>query len=407
MERVPTESDFARLRGLVGAGSTLSRDDASLFADVTGDALVELMRIAASRRDRLFGSTLTFSPKVFLPVTNLCRNRCDYCSFRKSPGDDGEWTMSPEQVIDVLDRGREQGCTEALLCLGDTPETGFREYRSLLRTFGHDRTTDYLVWIAERALERGLLPHTNAGVLDRGDLVRLRDVNVSLGLMLENVSERLCEKGMPHHKAPDKRPHKRIGMTREAGELRIPFTSGLLIGIGETREERLDTLFVIRDLHREHGHVGEVIVQNFRARPGIVMEDSPEPAPEELARTIALARLVLDADVHVQAPPNLNDGSLRLMIESGIDDFGGISPVTPDFINPLHPWPHLDRLASGCAALGSTLRPRLATYDRHLDDPAFVAPAMRALVDAAREGLVRSRFQPESRGEVFAREVAE
>ncbi len=389
-------------------GAPLAAHDAYALAEVRGGELERLMAAAAARRDALFGRDLTFSPKVFLPVTNLCRNRCDYCSFRKSPGDAGEWTMTPEQVLDVLDRGAEQGCFEALLCLGDTPETGFGEYRALLRTFGHDRTVDYLHWVAERALERGLLAHTNAGILARDDMARLREVNVSLGLMLENVSERLCAKGMPHHKAPDKRPHKRIAMTREAGELGIPFTSGLLIGIGETPTERVDTLLAIRDLHREHGHIGEVIVQNFRARPGIAMEDSPEPGEAELARTIALARLVLDDDVHVQAPPNLNSDALHTLLASGIDDFGGISPVTPDFINPLHPWPHLARLGEGCADAGFRLRARLGAYPRHLDQARFVAPSMREAVRSARERLARSRWNAPSRTETVepTREVA-
>lgn len=367
--------------------SRLGRADAEAFVDLDLDGIAELAEQARAQRDALFGRVITYSPKVFLPVTNLCRNRCDYCSFRRSPGDPGEWTMAPDEVREVLDAGREHGCFEALLCLGDTPETGFGEYRSLLRSYGHERTVDYLDWVAREALERGLLPHTNAGILLREDMARLRRVNVSLGLMLENVSERLCEKGMPHHKAPDKRPKKRIAMTREAGELGIPFTSGLLIGIGETRAERLDTLFAIRDLHREHGHVGEVIVQNFRARPGIAMEDSPEPAPHELAWTLAAARLVLDPDVHVQAPPNLNADSLRLLLDAGLDDFGGISPVTPDFINPRHPWPHLERLGDALAAEGFELRPRLAAYPVHLDDPRFVDEAMAPYVTAARSRL--------------------
>lgn len=393
----------ARTDGPLGAA------EAHALAGVQGDDLRRLMELAASRRDRLFGRDLTFSPKVFLPVTNLCRNRCDYCSFRKSPGDPGEWTMSPDQVLDVLDRGAEQGCFEALLCLGDTPETGFGEYRALLRTYGHDRTVDYLQWVAERARERGLLAHTNAGILAREDMARLREVNVSLGLMLENVSERLCQKGMPHHKAPDKRPHKRIAMTREAGELGIPFTSGLLIGIGETPAERVDTLLAIRELHRAHRHIGEVIVQNFRARPGIAMEDSPEPDELELARTIALARLVLDDDVHVQAPPNLNAGALDTLLASGIDDFGGISPVTPDFINPLHPWPHLARLGEACADRGFRLRARLGAYPHHLDDERFVAPSMTESVHRARMRLAESRWNAPSSGDAneLTREVAE
>ena len=340
-----------------------------------------LCAAARVRRDRAWGQTLTFSPKVFLPITNLCRNRCDYCSFRRSPGDPGEWTMSPEEIRSWLHRAREQGCIEALFCLGDTPETGFREYRALLRSWGHERTVDYLRWAAEEALAAGLLPHTNAGILSREDMVALRPVNVSLGLMLENVSDRLCEKGMPHHRAPDKRPAKRIQMTREAGELQIPFTSGLLIGIGETLEERVDTILTIRHLQRQYGHIGEVIVQNFRSHPDTPMGFATEPTPDELAATIALARLILDDGVSVQAPPNLNPASTATLIQAGINDFGGISPVSPDYINPQHPWPFLARLREACEAEGFRLEPRLPVYPSHLDTPGFVDASLRPRID--------------------------
>ena len=356
----------------------VSDEDAYRLSELQTGALCEAAR---ARRDRAWGTILTFSPKVFLPITNLCRNRCDYCSFRRSPGDPGEWTMSPEQIRSWLRRAREQGCIEALFCLGDTPETGFGEYRALLRSWGHERTVDYLRWAAEEALAAGLLPHTNAGLLSRDDMIGLRPVNVSLGLMLENVSDRLCEKGMPHHRAPDKRPHKRIQMTREAGELCIPFTSGLLIGIGETVEERVDTILTIRRLQREYGHIGEVIVQNFRSHPDTPMGFATEPTPEELAATIALARLILDDDVSVQAPPNLNPASTATLIRSGINDFGGISPVSPDYINPQHPWPYFDRLREACRAEGFRLEPRLPVYPSHLDAVGFVDPSLRPRID--------------------------
>ncbi len=358
--------------------------DAYRLADFSTAALCEAARV---RRDRAWGKTLTFSPKVFLPITNLCRNRCDYCSFRRSPGDPGEWTMSPSEIEAWLTRARKQGCIEALFCLGDTPETGFREYRALLRSWGHERTVDYLRWAAERALAEGLLPHTNAGILSRDDMVELRPVNASLGLMLETVAERLCEKGMPHHKAPDKRPARRIQMTREAGELRIPFTSGLLIGIGETLEERVDTLLAIRGLQREYGHIQEVIVQNFRAHPSTPMGAIPEPTEDELAAAIALARLILDDDVSVQAPPNLSPASTRTLIDAGINDFGGISPVSPDYINPLHPWPHVEELGEACGAAGFGLRARLPLYPSHLDADGFVDPSLRSRVDELQTGL--------------------
>ena len=355
-----------------------SESDARQLSELAAAALCEA---ACARRDRVWGRTLTYSPKVFLPITNLCRNRCDYCSFRRSPGDPGEWTMSPDEIRTWLHRAQEQGCIEALLCLGDTPETGFAEYRALLRSWGHDRTVDYLRWAAEEALSAGLLPHTNAGILSREDMIALRPVNVSLGLMLENVSERLCDKGMPHHRAPDKRPEKRIGMTREAGELQIPFTSGLLIGIGETVEERVDTILTIRRLHREYGHIAEVIVQNFRSHPDTPMGLAVEPGPEELAATVALSRLILDDDVSVQAPPNLNPASISTLIRAGINDFGGISPLSPDYINPQHPWPYLERLREACEAKGFRLEPRLPIYPGHLDAPGFVDASLRPRVD--------------------------
>lgn len=352
--------------------------DAYGLSQLDAEALCEA---ACVRRDRVWGKSLTFSPKVFLPVTNLCRNRCDYCSFRRSPGDPGEWTMTPDEIRSWLHRARGQGCIEALFCLGDTPETGFGQYRALLRSWGHERTVDYLRWAAEEALAAGLLPHTNAGILARDDMIALRPVNASLGLMLENVSDRLCEKGMPHHRAPDKRPAKRIQMTREAGELRIPFTSGLLIGIGETVEERVDTLLTIRRLHRAYGHIGEVIIQNFRSNPDTPMGLAAEPTSDALAATIALARLLLDDDVSVQAPPNLNPASTATLVQAGINDFGGISPVSPDYINPQHPWPYLDRLREACEAEGFRLEPRLPVYPSHLEAPDFIDASLRPRID--------------------------
>ncbi len=374
------------LRTLTEASAAPVPDDqVYAVARLGTDALCEAAR---ARRDRAWGAVLTYSPKVFLPVTNLCRNQCDYCSFRRSPGDPGEWTMSPDEVRHALSAGKEQGCIEALFCLGDTPETGFQDYRALLRSWGHDSTVDYLHWAAEQAMAAGLLPHTNAGILSRADMVQLRPVNASLGLMLETVSERLCKKGMPHHKAPDKRPAKRLQMTREAGELRIPFTSGLLIGIGETADERVDTLLAIRSLQREYGHIQEIIVQNFRANPSTPMGSSPEPSERELAHTVALARLVLDDEVSVQAPPNLSPASTAALIHAGINDFGGISPVTPDYINPGHPWPHVAALAEACLGEGFELRPRLPIYPTYLRRPEFVDEKIRPQAEAIESGLV-------------------
>jgi FO synthase len=357
-------------------GVPLSDDEALALGAAEGE-LAEAIRAAArSARDALFGRTVTYSAKVFLPLTNLCRNHCAYCSFRRSPGEDGEWTMTPEQIEERLASAREAGCAEALFCLGDKPEKAFSAYRRTLASFGHSSTVEYLHWGATLALGYGLLPHTNAGLLGEADMLRLKEANVSLGLMLECVSERLCAPGMPHHRAPDKRPDKRLAMIAAAGRLRIPFTTGILVGIGETRRERIESLLAIRRLHRESRHVQEVIVQNFRAVPGIPMQHAPEPGEDEIALTIAMARLILDADVSLQAPPNLNPVAAEVLLASGLNDFGGISPVTPDYINPRHPWPHIDALGEACARAGFSLRPRAPIYDRFVERPGFLHPAL-------------------------------
>lgn len=379
------------------SGDALTDEEALTFADLPGGELGALLEAASAVRDRHFGRRITYSPKVFLPLTNLCRNHCDYCSFRRSPGQDGAWTMSPDEVKSWLERGRELGCAEALFCLGDTPETAFSAYRRTLGDFGHDSTVSYLHWAGRLALDLGLLPHTNAGILTLEDMARLKEVNVSLGLMLENISPRLCLPGMPHHRAPDKRPARRMTMLAQAGQLRIPFTTGILIGIGETRRERVESLLAIRRVHREHGHIQEIIVQNFRTQPGIPMHGAPEPGDYEIAHSVALARLILAPEVSVQAPPNLNPDATRLLLEAGIDDFGGISPVTPDYINPGHPWPHVDALAEACARAGHTLWPRLCIYERFLARPGFLMPALLPAVRAVGQRLARATTPVETR----------
>ena len=369
----------------------LSDDEALAIADSTGGLAAEIRAAAASVRDALFGRVVTYSPKVFLPLTNLCRNHCDYCSFRRSPGDPGEWTMTPTEIEEQLVRARELGCAEALFCLGDKPEKAFSAYRRTLASLGQTSTVEYLHWAGSMALSHGLLPHTNAGLLTDADMTRLKEVNVSLGLMLECSSPRLCEPGMPHHRAPDKRPDRRLAMIDAAGRLRIPFTTGILVGIGETRRERVESLLAIRRAHRAHGHIQEVIVQNFRAVPGVPMEHAPEPDDDEVTLAVAMARLILDGDVSLQAPPNLNPASAEALLGAGLNDFGGISPVTPDYINPRHPWPHLDALGEACAHAGFVLRPRASIYDRYVErsgflDSRLLAPARAVQARLATEG---------------------
>lgn len=375
-------------------GERLPDEAALALAEVSGDGLAAMLEAACARRDRAWGRGVTFSPKVFLPVTNLCRNRCDYCAFRRSAGDAGEWTMTPDEIDAVLAAGSERGCTEALLCLGDKPDGAFRSYRETLRSFGHADTVDYLVWASERALGHGLLPHTNAGVLTRGDMERLAPLNVSLGLMLESTSERLCQPGMVHHRAPDKRPARRLRMLEEAGELAIPFTTGVLIGIGETRRERVETLLAIRASHDRHGHVQEVIVQNFTPHPETPLAGAEAPTDDDMAQAVALARLVLDPEVSVQSPPNLNPTRTALLLGAGINDFGGVSPVTRDYINPDQPWPELAALGEACARAGHPLSPRLAVYPDFVERPGFVHPTLRPHIEAAHRRLDRTRFVP-------------
>lgn len=343
------------------------------------DEMESLLAQAGSLRDRSKANTVTYSRKVFLPVTNLCRDRCSYCTFRKDPDDPDAWTMSPDEIAHVLERGHRQGCKEALMCLGDKPELAFAQYRQTLAGFGHRTTVEYVYRACEIALEFGLLPHTNAGVLTREEMKLLKPVNASLGLMLENVSPRLSLRGMPHFSAPDKDPRVRIKMLIEAGELSIPFTTGILVGIGETREERVDSLIAIREIHERFGHIQEVIIQNFRAKPDTRMAEAEEPDGLEVARTVATARLVLGGEMNIQAPPNLSPNDHRLLLRAGINDWGGISPVTQDYINPEAAWPQIDILAKTCCDEGFKLRERLAIYPEYIGKPQFLEPALKPL----------------------------
>lgn len=340
----------------------------------------DLFPLACEMRDSSHGKVLTYSPKVFLPVTNLCRDRCSYCTFRKGPKDAGAHTMRLNEIAETVKRGAAMGCHEALLCLGDRPETVFPSYRKLLGSFGVETTVDYLVQVSQTCLDHGMLPHTNAGVLSREEMLKLRPLNVSQGLMLENVSPRLCAVGGPHESAPDKKPEVRLRMLREAGESRIPFTTGLLVGIGETIEERVETLLAIRDLHQEFGHIQEVIVQIFRAKGDTKMADFPEISDLELFRTVAVARLLL-GEMSVQAPPNLTPQGHRGLIQAGINDWGGISPLTQDFINPEAPWPHLEELKHLCQEEGFELKPRLPVYPQYLKGDDWVDPILRPYLE--------------------------
>ena len=383
-EYAPAHLDAVAERVLQGAPLGLA--DAYTLVRGDDDALPGLLAVAGALRDRGKGRVVTYSRKVFLPITNLCRDRCTYCTFRKDPGEPGAWTMTRDEIVDWVTAARRQGCKEALMCLGDRPETAFPEYRATLRDLGHDSTIGYVREACEIALELGILPHTNAGLLTAEEMRLLRPVNASLGLMLENVSPRLRAAGMPHQYAPDKEPARRVAMMAEAGRQQIPFTTGILLGIGETPEERVDSLFAIADLHAAYGHIQEVIIQNFRGKIGTPMADAPEPTAGDVARTVAIARLLLGPDINIQAPPNLSPDAHRLLLRAGINDWGGISPVSRDYVNPEAAWPMIPALARTCAEEGFTLRERLAIYPEYIG-PRFLDPALAGLVDRLAEGI--------------------
>ena len=370
----------AALEGAL-AGRPLD-DAAALHLLSLPDALTPpLLAVAGHVRTQRKGRTVTYSPKVFLPITNLCLDRCSYCTFRHDPDEPAAWTMLPEDVRGCARAGRALGCIEALMCLGDKPERAYRSYRQTLAVLGHASTVDYVAACCAIALDEDMLPHTNAGLLSGAEMERLRPLNVSLGLMLESVSPRLRQRGEAHQQAPDKDPALRLAMIETAGKLRIPFTTGILLGIGETLAERVDSLRAIGALHAGYGHIQEIIIQNFRAKPTTRMAAAPEPSSLDTARTIAVARLMLP-DVNIQAPPNLSPYDHRLFLAAGINDWGGISPLTLDYVNPEAPWPQVQTLARTCADEGFTLAPRLPIYPEYVEQSDFLDPSLHARVAA-------------------------
>jgi FO synthase len=349
----------------------MSAEAAYRWIRATDDELPELLACARQLRDVFKPDrVITYSRKVFIPLTNLCRDYCGYCTFRRDPGQPGARTMSPEEVLAVAKQGDSVGCTEALFSLGDKPELLFREMRQSLRVLGFRSTLQYLEAMCELVLrETRLLPHPNPGLMSGEWIARLAAVAPSLGLMLETTNEGLLAPGAAHDNAPDKAPSKRLRTIEEAGKQGVPFTTGILVGIGESPEDRVTALLAIRDLQRRYGHVQEVIIQNFRRKPDIPMRNCPEPARGEMLRTIAVARLLMP-EMNIQAPPNLSDPNYEELIDAGINDWGGVSPLTPDFINPERPWPHLEELEARTLAKGFELRQRLPVY------PEFVLPRL-------------------------------
>jgi FO synthase len=327
----------------------------------------ELLSAAAAIRDRFWGDNVTYSRKVFVPLTNMCRDTCGYCTFVKHPSDPQARIMTPDQVLQVAKKGIQNGCKELLFSLGEKPELRYESAKISLAKLGYESMTHYLADMCALVLEEtNLLPHVNAGTLSDDEIELLKPVSASMGMMLETVSRRLIRKGMPHHGCPDKTPLQRLRTLERTGAKNVPFTTGLLIGIGETWEERIDALNAINASHRRHRHIQEVIIQNFQRKPDIAMAHHPEPYLEDMLRTIAVARIILDPEISLQAPPNLHQRHISYL-KAGINDWGGISPVTIDFINPQHEWPEIINLYESCASVGFKLLERLTVYPRFIN----------------------------------------
>lgn len=375
-----------------GASGRIEDDEALRLVEI--DDLPSLLAVACDIRNAGYGSVVTYSRKVFIPLTQLCRDVCHYCTFAHPPRRGEQAYLTVDEAVAVAEAGQAAGCTEALLTLGDKPELRYRTAREELAALGHATTLSYLREVAAAIFARtGLFPHLNPGLMEAAALAALRPVSASMGIMLETTSARLSARGGPHFGSPDKEPAARLTTIERAGEAAVPFTSGLLIGIGETRLERIEAMLALRAAHERHGHIQEIIVQNFRAKPGTRMADAPEPSTEDHLWTIAVARLIFGPAMSIQAPPNLAaPGELGRMIAAGINDWGGVSPVTSDYVNPEAPWPPLKVLEAATEAAGKSLGQRLPIYPAYLKDgDRWLAPELRVAalrrVDAA--GLVR------------------
>jgi FO synthase len=401
-----SEAAIGRALARAADGEPLGQSEATALLHARGDDLAALLGLAARTRDAGLDvagrpGVITYSKKVFIPLTRLCRDRCGYCTFATVPGRLESLYLSPEQVLEIARQGAALGCKEALFTLGDRPEARWRQAREWLDARGYQDTLAYVRAMAILVLEEtGLLPHLNPGVMNEQDFQRLKPVAPSMGMMLETTAERLfTERGAPHFGSPDKDPKVRLQVLEDAGRARVPFTTGILIGLGETPAERVDAIFALQRVSREHNGIQEVIVQNFRAKPDTKMRDTPDAELADLAATIAVTRLVLGAGARIQAPPNLVGEQYQLILDAGIDDWGGVSPLTPDHVNPERPWPQIDELAQATKNGGFTLRERLTIYPPYQQAPWLdprVAAHVAALADPA-SGLADESALPQGR----------
>ena len=380
------------------SGRPIADEAAWALVGADEEDLSAMCRTAAGMRDTGKGRTVSFSPKVFIPLTHMCRDFCGYCIFRKTPEQaGGTLYMTPEQVLDVVRAGQRLGCTEALFTLGERPELRYPEARDWLSHRGFKTTLEYLVYVNRLVVEEtSLLPHANPGTMSKREMEALQPYNPSMGLMLESTSPALHGPGGPHEFAPSKRPRVRLRTIELAGELRLPFTTGILVGIGETRADRIESLLAIRELQSGYGHVQEVIVQNFRAKPNTAMQDTLDADTAEFLWSVAAARIILGPDSNVQVPPNLSADNYRIYLDAGINDWGGVSPLTIDFVNPEAPWPALAQLKEQTEAAGFQLRPRLPVYPEYfMTTGEYLSEGLRDRVRALADddGYVRGGIQ--------------
>ena len=389
---------------LLVESSSRRLDDEEILSLASFDDTRSLMSVAGAIRDAGHQNTVSYSRKVFIPLTHLCRDVCHYCTFAQVPRKLKAPYLTPDEVLKIAQDGARAGCKEALFTLGDKPELRYKAARNGLKELKQESTLSYLRDMSQMVLdETGLFPHLNPGLMAADELAEMRKVSISMGIMLESASDRLTEKGMPHYGSPDKVPARRLETLKLAGEAKVPFTSGILIGIGETRFERIESLLALRNANEPHGHIQEIIIQNFRAKAETLMVDAPEPDMNELLWTISLARIIFGAEMNIQAPPNLSPGIFEQIVDAGINDWGGVSPVTPDFVNPEAPWPHLTDLADKTAGAGKLLIERLALYPGYANDlPQWVDPSVEPLVLRAIDGSGFARTENWAAGAVEA-----
>ena len=376
--------------------NNISNLDRSFFIN---EDLFSLMKEAKKITNKFYGKKITYSRKVFVPLTNICRNQCGYCTFVQDPESPLAKVLSPDNVMDIVYKGEKYGCKEVLFSLGEKPELKYPSVLEKLKSFGHYSLVDYLASMCQLVIkETNLLPHTNIGTLNRNEIETLKPVTASMGMMLETTSEKVLKKGGAHYKCPDKVPSIRISTIKTAGELKVPFTTGILIGIGETWDDRINSILEINNIYKKYGHIQEVIIQNFRAKVGIPMESSPEPSLDEMLRTIAISRIILEPEISIQAPPNLSNEYLKYL-DAGINDWGGISPVTIDHINPEREWPQIDKLNKLMKDKGYKLKERLTIYPKFQTiNKNFMADNMvnNILNIADNEGLAINQTSEES-----------